>query len=1128
MMPGRRGALATFVASTVLLQAVLLTLPGATLSAGAPQGPDDGESRVTAGQLLVFQDDFASGTIDTTKWVHWSGDWSVDNVAWNPAGGIYTGDNFYLTESPYANNAGAPLDGNGNGGLYYDNETAMIETSWIDLQNLTAPRLEFRQMYDIPSAGDGALVYVWTAASEEWAIIEPDSGYPSGSSTGWTGKLLSWEAITLRLDAFVGSRIRIGFFFKSSLDGVEGDGWMIDDVEVGGRPATALPDLKLGNTKTYVGGYPVTSAPAGSVVELIINVLNEGKAAAAPFEVTAYTANPLAGGERIGQTVALEGLKVGGTLPVTFRWIALAGHFKPIIYVDAPNQVPEENERNNALTLSFDSDEPSSGDVGVVSMRFDVAGRTVQGAGVGDLVTMVVVLRNYGQGPVTTPMALRAYDGDPAGGGKLVGDEQPQINALEPGRNRTFNIHWRPLAGNHTIFVGVWPVDPKATLDDNAANNITSASLVVTDAPPVNLVAQSLQFTVAGHTTTACFEDQDVHVIAVVANAGTGPLEGALDVAVYDGDPDSGGKEVGHRAFIGVLGPSEATTIEMDWRGVLGTHAMSLFVDPQNLVYEADEDDNQRTTSVTVTRAPLPDLAIASMRLVLNGEPIDPIVGTSEGAQVEVNVTVRNVGNDKTKAPTVTGLYLGNPALGGKELGSFNVPEGLNVDEQFTGVITWAAVRPAVKSQTPVLFILADATDKERETDELNNFDMLPIKVGPPMPDLKAMGMSVRIPDGSKADRITFGVPVKIEVTVKNVGTDISFQAANIEFYLDTTEPAGLIGSTATQTLDIGESTLRSIIWQPDPLKVAGGQHTMFASVDPSHEIAEASDANNVGTVPLYIDADAKPNLLVSNLEVWEHGHVVDRVTRGDTALVRIQVLNLGQAPLYNTAQVELVQGQLATGALPLTWNINAMAVGGNRTFEANWTFTSSEPLTVYLDRANRVRETNENDNIATLDIQVEPPAKGANVLGIAAIVGVAILLLVLLSLFVTRRAPVPPEEPVPPPMAPVFEPSPAPVMADVPEGPQKPAPAPAPAVAPTAPPAVAPPAAPVPPPAPAPTPPPPRPAPLPAKVEAPGPGMSAEVRVLPPPPTVPKCPNCGEELDPNWILCPFCDTKLK
>ena len=1124
MMTGGKGALAMLVASTVLLQAVLLALPFAPPASGAAQGPDDGGSRATVGQLLVFQDDFSSGTIDPSKWVHWTGDWSADNVAWNPAGGIYTGDNFYLTESPYANNAGAPLDGNGNGGLYFDNETAMIETSWIDLRNLTAPRLDFKQMYDIPSAGDGALVYVWTVASEEWTIVEPDGGYPSGSSTGWTGKLLSWEAITLRLDAFAGSRVRIGFLLKSALDGVTGDGWMIDDVEVGGRPAGTLPDLKFGNTKLYVGGYPVTSAPSGSIVDLVINVLNEGKAAAAPFEVTAYTANPLAGGERIGQTVALAGLKVGGTLPVTFRWIALAGHFKPVVFVDAPNQVPEENERNNALTLSFDSDEPSTGDVGVASMRFDVAGRTVQGAGVGDLVTMVIVLRNYGQGPVTTPMALRAYDGDPAAGGKPVGDEQPQINAIEPGRNRTFNIHWRPLAGDHTVFIGVWPIDPKGTLDDNPANNVTSAAFVVTDAPPVNLVAQSLQFIVAGHTATACFEGQDVHMTAVVSNAGTSPFEGAVDVAVYDGDPDAGGAEVGRKAFIGVMGPSNATTIEMDWRGVLGTHALSLFVDPQNLVYEANEDDNQRTTSMTVTRAPLPDLEVASMRLVLNGEPIDPAVGTSEGAQVEVNVTVRNVGNDKTKAPTVTRLYLGNPALGGKDLGSFNVPEGLNVDEQFTGAITWAAARPAVKGQTPVLFILADATEKERETDELNNFDMMPIKVGPPMPDLKVMGTSVRLSDGSRADRITFGVPVRLEVTVKNVGTDISFQAANIEFYLDSTEAAGLIGSTSTQTLDVGESTLRYLTWQPDPLKVAGGQHSIVASVDPSHEIDEASDANNVGTAPLYIDADARPNLLVANLEVRMHDRVVDRVTRGDTAVVRIQVLNLGLAPLYTPAQVELVQGQLASGALPTTWTIDAMPVGGNRSFEANWTFTSGDPLTVYLDRANRVRETNENDNIVALDIQVEAPAKGANVLGIAAILGLAVLLLVLLSLFVTRRAPVPPEEPIPQPMAPVFEPSPAPVMADVPAEPAKPEPAPAapgPAPAPTtAAAATTPGPTAAPPPAPAAPPPPPLP--------APAPGMSNVARVLPPPPKVPKCPNCGEELDPNWILCPFCDTPLK
>ena len=61
------------------------------------------------------------------------------------------------------------------------------------------------------------------------------------------------------------------------------------------------------------------------------------------------------------------------------------------------------------------------------------------------------------------------------------------------------------------------------------------------------------------------------------------------------------------------------------------------------------------------------------------------------------------------------------------------------------------------------------------------------------------------------------------------------------------------------------------------------------------------------------------------------------------------------------------------------------------------------------------------------LALEVEPPAAGANVPGIVAIVGLAVLLLVALSLFVTRRAPAPPEEAPPAPMAPVFEPSPAP-----------------------------------------------------------------------------------------------------
>ena len=72
------------------------------------------ENRLPSGYLTVFHDDFQSGTLSPSRWAFWTGHWSTDNVAKTPTGGIYNGENYYLTESPYPNNHGAPLDDNGN------------------------------------------------------------------------------------------------------------------------------------------------------------------------------------------------------------------------------------------------------------------------------------------------------------------------------------------------------------------------------------------------------------------------------------------------------------------------------------------------------------------------------------------------------------------------------------------------------------------------------------------------------------------------------------------------------------------------------------------------------------------------------------------------------------------------------------------------------------------------------------------------------------------------------------------------------------------------------------------------------------------------------------------------------
>ncbi len=1119
MNKSNRGRMALLLVATLLLQGALF---GPLASAGSTDGD---EHRLPSGYLTVFQDDFEAGVLDPSNWLFWEGAWSTDNVAVNPSGGFYTGDEIYLTESPYVNGFGDPLDDNGNFGNYYPDELAMIETTWIDLHNLTSPRLEFSHMYNIPSKGDGAMVFVMSDRDQEWELIIPEVVYPE--TTGWSGNLQTWINVAFRLDDYAGLRIRIGFYLRSAPDGIEGDGWKIDNIKVGGRSDEQMADLKLGNVRILLDGYPVDAAVAGDVLVFNMTIINEGRANVDAYVVTAYTDHPLKGGTEIGRVVVLDGLSVGMSSATTMRWIASAGRYDMYIYVDEANQVPEQNEVNNLRVVHLDVDDTSAGDMILTGLHFEADGLPIFGAGVGDLITIVATLTNVGTATVSTPMVVRAYDGPYAPGAEPIGDIQPRLNGMEAGGERHIEIPWRPLEGLHTVHLMVTPQDPMTTLDFNVHNNVTWAELEVTDHPAVDLYIEEIYFIMDGHVATQASEGDNVHTLAIIGNDGSVPYRGMIEVDVYRGDPDAGGLLVGKEMLIADIGPDEDLEVEFDWRAELGTHAVTIFVDPGNTIYESNEDNNQLGRGLTVSRYPLPDLTVGAMSLLLNGEELNLTEGTNAGANVEVSISVLNLGTVKTKAVSVTELYLGNPLLGGELLGSFEVPEGLNPDEVFMDSIFWKAVKPKQKSDTPVLFVRVDSTGVEPEVNEFNNDDLRPLPVGASLPDLTIISMSITDMNGAPVESITYGTSIKIEVTVTNVGTDVSFQVAQLDLYLDDLDEASRFATIGTSTLGIGETVSRSTTWSPDPMKVEGGVHLIIAVIDPVNEITESSDANNDLTGTIHVDGDALPNLLPMDIWVTVGDRPVDRLDEGDKGTIHLRIVNLGEAPLFTPASVELFHGEPTQGGVAVEiWQITELEVGANVSFEKEWTFENDLPLVLYIDRNNMVEETNENDNVGTAQVDVEPPPEGANYLVIGIMIGIALLVLVVMTIVIGRRPSGPPskegeededEEDEPPveeagkevPEEPAED-----IEVEVPEEAPEEAPKEAPEEAPDEIPEVAP-------------------------EEAPAEGPSEEPAETPQeiteePSEEPEvavaaaCPHCGEEVDQEWILCPFCDKPLK
>ena len=98
----------------------------------------------------------------------------------------------------------------------------------------------------------------------------------------------------------------------------------------------------------------------------------------------------------------------------------------------------------------------------------------------------------------------------------------------------------------------------------------------------------------------AAEENDSVAIRAIVQNVGS---DAATDVVVrfYEGDPDSGGTQIGVDALIAVLPGEEESEVVETWIPVLeGDYLLCVLADPEDGVSEADEGNNKGCKSIQV------------------------------------------------------------------------------------------------------------------------------------------------------------------------------------------------------------------------------------------------------------------------------------------------------------------------------------------------------------------------------------------------------------------------------------------------------------------------------------------------------------------------------------------------
>ena len=382
--------------------------------------------------------------------------------------------------------------------------------------------------------------------------------------------------------------------------------------------------------------------------------------------------------------------------------------------------------------------------------------------------------------------------------------------------------------------------------------------------------------------------------------------------------------------------------------GILEGGDIYIKVDPDNIISESNEQDNQATVRLTVLPPPtMPDLYILS--------PAVSPSSVAAGGSVQVSFTVKNGGTaagSSTCEMLVNGFY---------PLGTVSIP-ALAAGASYN-VSTNATISAGILPGSVEVNIRADSGGSVQESDEQNNTARVTLTILPPptLPDLYILTPSV------SPSSAPVGGSVQVSFTVKNGGTAAASSTCEITvsgFYpLGTVSiPALAAGASynASKSVTISQGILP-------------GSGQVYIRVDSGNTIDESDENNNLAMVALTIlppptlpDLYVLPTPSVSPTSVSPGGSVqlTFTVTNGESG-----------AAAGSTCEIYL------SGNYPLgTASIPGLAAGASYTVSAkNLTIPAgvlpgSYDINILVDAAGTVTESNEENNSARLTLRVGPP----------------------------------------------------------------------------------------------------------------------------------------------------------
>lgn len=426
--------------------------------------------------------------------------------------------------------------------------------------------------------------------------------------------------------------------------------------------------------------------------------------------------------------------------------------------------------------------------------------------------------------------------------------------------------------------------------------------------------------------------------------------------------------------------PSEVTAV-IPPETAHGDYFVLFLANSDAAVLNEEPSNNLTAVPLQVVAGGEPDLTVGKLALSLTQSPA--------GNRVAVTYDVKNNGDSAITASYRERIYLSDDgALDATdlELAQSHLHTADLLQAQSHAATVEIVIPSDTASGTYRILVLADADQKIPEVNEANNLTVTTLSVTPGDKDLRIQGTKV------EPSRLAAGQQTHVSWEIVNAGQDLLTESYRERVYLSADrnlDPSDeLLDVSHRHTADLSRNERHAGSRKVRiPVDTAPGIHYLLIEADTDGVVDESREDNNVVSYLLEVTNDpAREGDLDRDLIVTEARTGSPSVDAGDRVTLLYGLENVGSDDILGVYR-ELIylstDGQLAGAQLVASSHTHTKdLLAGRQAHDGTLGVTiprSTAPggyfLVIQGDAAAEITESNEDNNLATVPIQVNPPS---------------------------------------------------------------------------------------------------------------------------------------------------------